>query len=218
MRRLFGRSKEVEKPPPAPTLSEATAKIDQQVEGLEEKIKKADAEIKELVAKGATNPTAKARAMQAMKRKKMYEQQRDQLLGTQFNVEQLAFQQEQAEITQTAVAAMQAGTTQLKTATAQININSVDKLTDDMADLADEMQQINEALASASGMADPSADAELEDEYAKMEEELAAMTLSGLSQSAASSSGVAGATPAEKEPAASEPDKHQALAMPSAPP
>lgn len=48
------------------------------------------------------------RAAQAMKRKKMYEQQRDQLIGTQFNIENLAFQQEQAEITCTAVEAMKA--------------------------------------------------------------------------------------------------------------
>merc|ERR1719229_21767 len=96
---------------------------------------------------------AKSRAMQALKRKKMYEQQRDQLLGTQFNVEQLAFQQEQAEVTMTAVQAMKAGADQLKAAQGKVNINTVDKLTDDMADLADEMQQINEALAASSGIA-----------------------------------------------------------------
>merc|ERR1719359_1550164 len=32
-------------------------------------------------------------ALQAMKRKKMYEQQRNQILGTQFNVDALAGQQ-----------------------------------------------------------------------------------------------------------------------------
>lgn len=56
---------------------------------LETKILKTDEEIKSLVAKGSSNPTAKAKALQvaleawldmfagqAMKKKKMYEQQR----------------------------------------------------------------------------------------------------------------------------------------------
>jgi hypothetical protein len=42
-----------------------------------------------------TNATAKARAMQALKRKKMLEQQRDQLVNTHFNVENMRIQQDQ---------------------------------------------------------------------------------------------------------------------------
>jgi len=90
--------KEPAKSSGGPSLQEASANIDLRVNALEEKIVKADEEVRQHVAKGASNPTARQRALQAMKRKKMYEQQRDQLLGTQFNVENLAFQQEQAFI------------------------------------------------------------------------------------------------------------------------
>merc|ERR1712232_1224671 len=144
MKRLFGSKKEEPVAAPKPSLEEAAAKIDLQIQNLETMIAKADQTIRENVAKGASNPTAKARAMQEMKKKKMYEQQRDQLLGTQFNVETLKFQQDQAEITVTAVEAMTAGQQQLKQQTQAINVESVDKLRDDMEDLADDIKQIGE--------------------------------------------------------------------------
>mmetsp|Transcript_93573 Transcript_93573/g.238261 ORF Transcript_93573/g.238261 Transcript_93573/m.238261 type:complete len:215 (+) Transcript_93573:64-708(+) len=189
MRRLLGSKKEEPKAAAAPSLQEASAKIDLQVQSLEDKILQCDVEVKKLVAQG-TNPTAKQRALQVLKRKKMYEQQRDQLLGTQFNVEQIAFHQEQAEITMAAAAAMKAGTEALKKQTQTINISTVDELVDDMAEITDEMNAIQEALAQqAGGVTD---DADLAEEYAKMEEEMALMKLmeSGSGLGAASSSAV----------------------------
>mmetsp|Transcript_44100 Transcript_44100/g.101886 ORF Transcript_44100/g.101886 Transcript_44100/m.101886 type:complete len:225 (+) Transcript_44100:97-771(+) len=180
MRRLFGMGKEEPQKGPTPSLDDAASKISSQVNHLDEMISKADEEIRQHVSKGGSNPTAKQRALQAMKRKKMYEQQRDQLLGTQFNVETLKFQQDQAEITLTAVEAMKAGQAQLKKQTDQINVNSVDKLKDDMDELASEMKEIGEALGSSS-IVDGAADDELAAEYAKMEEEMTAEALaSGL--------------------------------------
>ncbi|CAE7251750.1 VPS60-1 [Symbiodinium sp. CCMP2456] len=215
MRRLFGLSKE-EAPAQkeAPSLQEASSRIDEQVSNLEAKIKKTDEEIKTFVAQGSSNPTAKSKALQAMKKKKMYEQQRDQLLSTQFNVENLAFQQEQAEITAIAVQAMQTGHTQLKDQTKQMDIAAVDKLTDDMADLQDEMKAINEALAQGSMVPDGATDDELANEFAKLEEEMAATALAG---GALPDSGV----PAKAEGAAEvapAPREAEAAAVPSAPP
>mmetsp|Transcript_1620 Transcript_1620/g.3222 ORF Transcript_1620/g.3222 Transcript_1620/m.3222 type:complete len:222 (-) Transcript_1620:266-931(-) len=179
MRRLFGFSKEEEKPAAAsPSLDDAASKISSQVQNLDQMIAKADEEIRQHVSKGGSNPTAKQRALQAMKRKKMYEQQRDQLIGTQFNVETLKFQQEQAEITLTAVEAMKAGHAQLKQQTDRINVGQVDKLKDDMEELADDMKAIGEALGGAS-LVDGAEDDELAAEYAKMEEEMAAEALAG---------------------------------------
>lgn len=177
MRRLFGVSKEESHTPKGkPSLDDASAKIDAQVQSLEEKIIKADNEIKQLVAKGSTNATAKQQALQVMKRKKMYEQQRDQLIGTQFNVDSLKIQQEQAEITALAVEAMQAGQATLKQQHEKININQVDEITDSMAELSDEMKAINEALAQNTST---EYDDDITEEYAKMEEEMAAMALAG---------------------------------------
>merc|ERR1719188_339262 len=194
MNRLFGRAKAEPEKGPAPSLQDASAKIDAQIQNLEEKIVKAEQEAREHVAKGATNPTAKARALQAMKKKKMYEQQRDQLLGTQFNVENLAFQQEQAEVTMTAVEAMKAGQEQLKAATSKIDASTVDKLTDDMADLQDEMKEIQSALGASTMGIDGADDAELEEEMAMM-----ALAGGGASSAAPAAASAAPAAPAEAE-------------------
>lgn len=42
-------------------------------------------------AKGPTAAGIKRRAMETLKRKKMYEQQRDQMAAQQFNIEQTSF-------------------------------------------------------------------------------------------------------------------------------
>mmetsp|Transcript_86933 Transcript_86933/g.156590 ORF Transcript_86933/g.156590 Transcript_86933/m.156590 type:complete len:228 (+) Transcript_86933:80-763(+) len=227
MRRLFGWGKEEERAAATqkPSLAEASDRIETQVKNLEEKIQKADGEIRDLVSKGSTNPTAKQRAMQAMKRKKMYEQQRDQYLATQYNIENQAFALEQAEVQAVAVQAMQNGMELLKDQHQKININSVDKLTDDMAELQDEMKQINDALAQSSMLPDGADEDALNEEYSKMEEELAAMALAGGAFSTSASAApavpaaaVAASASSSTAEAVLSPTSRVAQAVPSAPP
>lgn len=163
----------------APSLQEASATLDTRIADLDKKIDRCDEEARALIAKKESVPSAKARAMQILKRKKMYEQQREQLVGTQANVENLAFQQEQAEVTLTAVEAMKHATKQLKEQKDKINVDQVDKLTDDMAELQADMQDIQEALARPLGVADDDAEEELAAEYAKLQEEQAMSILMG---------------------------------------
>eukprot|EP00971_Amphidinium_carterae_P174853 3465733-Amphidinium_carterae.1 len=80
-RRLFGGEKEPAGP--APSLQEASSKIDLQVQSLEEKIAKCEEEVRQYAAKGTAG--AKARALQVMKRKQQYETQRNTLLAQQAN-------------------------------------------------------------------------------------------------------------------------------------
>jgi len=166
------------------------AEYEKKIADLETKITQADEEARSWIAKKDAVPTAKARAMQVLKRKKMYEQQRDNLLGTQFNVENMAFQAESAQVTLTAVSAMTAATEQLKQQKDKISVAQVDKLTDDMADLQADMQDIQAALAGgASTEHDDEAAAELEALYAKeaeREEEEALKILMGGSASSVS--------------------------------
>ncbi|CAJ1375525.1 unnamed protein product [Effrenium voratum] len=162
------QSTPAEAPKAAANLQDAAANLEQKIEELGSKIQKADEEARQWVAKQSTDPTAKARAMQALKRKKLYEQQRDQLVDTQFNVENLAFQQEQATITASTVEAMKKATDQLKKQTQNIGVNEVDKLTDEMQDISAEMKDIQAALAapSATGTAaEEEAEAELRAMY-----------------------------------------------------
>merc|ERR1712032_640434 len=124
-------------------------------------------------------------ALQTMKRKKMYEQQRDTLLGTQFNVDCLAGAQEQAEMTVTAVEAMRAGQQDLKQRYADLGgVGDIEKLMDNMADLQDEISDINEAISTSYAVPDGFDEAAFEEEFSVLEEEITMEKLAGMSNPA----------------------------------
>lgn len=60
-----------------------------QIKGLDQELVKYRNALKK--AKGPTATNIKKRAMETLKRKKMYEGQRDQMAGQQFNIEQTGF-------------------------------------------------------------------------------------------------------------------------------
>lgn len=60
-----------------------------QIKGLDQELIKYRNALKK--AKGPTAANIKRRAMETLKRKKMYEGQRDQMAGQQFNIEQTSF-------------------------------------------------------------------------------------------------------------------------------
>eukprot|EP00420_Gonyaulax_spinifera_P006891 CAMPEP_0197935184 /NCGR_PEP_ID=MMETSP1439-20131203/112904_1 /TAXON_ID=66791 /ORGANISM="Gonyaulax spinifera, Strain CCMP409" /LENGTH=115 /DNA_ID=CAMNT_0043558107 /DNA_START=89 /DNA_END=433 /DNA_ORIENTATION=+ len=108
-----------------PSLGGASKEIDVQVENIERKIGKADLTIRYYIEKASADPVAKQRALQAMKRKKMLETQRQDLIGAQFNVDSLQDQQEQAKFTLRAVEAMRQGHTALKKDQAKMDVRTV---------------------------------------------------------------------------------------------
>uniref|UniRef100_A0A7S4S2V0 Uncharacterized protein n=1 Tax=Alexandrium monilatum TaxID=311494 RepID=A0A7S4S2V0_9DINO len=184
-----------------PDLHVAVRRVDSQIMSLEQRIAEAEQEMRHLVAQGPGNAAAKQRALQAVKRKKMYEQQRDQLLGTQFNLETLAFQHDQAEITLATVNAMKNGHEQLKQQTEGLDAGRVDELRADMEDLAEDMKAINEVLSASAGVDGGEEEDALAAEYAKVEEELAAEALAAKHRAAAAEAAAAAA--AAEEAAAS---------------
>lgn len=91
MHRLFGKKKEV---PPPPTLGDATGGLNTRIANLDEKIRGLDNELRVYKAqlakaKGPAKTGLQKRAMDVLKRKRMYEQQRDQLAGQVFNLDQV---------------------------------------------------------------------------------------------------------------------------------
>jgi charged multivesicular body protein 5 len=111
--------------------------------------------------------------MDVLKRKRMYETQRDQLMGQQFNIDQAAFGIDSAKASVATVAAMKAANTELKaTIKNDLKIDDVDELADDMAELMDEFNEINEALAQNFSTPDDIDEADLEAELDLLEDEL----------------------------------------------
>lgn len=94
MKRVFGIKKETQ---PAPSVQDASDRINKRGESVEEKIKKLDAELaryKEQLKKtrpGPAQEAVKARAMRVLKQKRMYEGQRDMLYNQTYNLDQVSF-------------------------------------------------------------------------------------------------------------------------------
>lgn len=148
------------------------------MESMDVKIAQLDKELKAYRDKLKTtkSPAAKKniqkRAMEVLKRKRMYETQRDQLAGQQFNIDQADFSIESAKASVSTVAAMKAANQQLKhTIKHDLKIDDVDELADDMAELMEDFQEINEVLAQNFSTPDDIDEADLEAELDMLEDE-----------------------------------------------
>lgn len=174
MQRFFGTKKpEV----PAPTLQDAGKVLDERGEALESRIAKLDRELlgykKQLkTAQGATKNAIRNRAVQALKRKKMLEKQRDSLMQQSFNVEQQAFAIESLKGTSSTILAMKEGAKTLKTQYKSINMNELEDLQDDMADMLMDAEEINDVVSRAYGLPDDVDEADLDAELAGLDEDL----------------------------------------------
>lgn len=173
MNRLFGRKKETV---PPPSLSDAATGINGRIQTLDEKIKGLDDELRRFKdqlkkANGSTKSSIQRRAMETLKRKKMYEQQRDQMTAQSFNIDQTSFAIESIKDTQTTVAAMKAATVTLKNETKKMNISEIEDFQDDLADMFEDMEEINDIMGRSYGT--PEIDeCDLEAELACLEDEL----------------------------------------------
>jgi len=175
MHRLFGKQRAAG--PPPPSLGDCAGNINQRIGALDVKIKQLEDELrkhKEALkkAKGPTAENIKRRAMEVLKRKRMYEQQRDQMAGQAFNVESTAFALESIKDTQTTVAAMKLGAKQLKAENKKLNINEIENMQDDMTDLMEDMNEITDVLGRSYNTPEGLEDADLEAELACLGDEL----------------------------------------------
>mmetsp|Transcript_9979 Transcript_9979/g.13002 ORF Transcript_9979/g.13002 Transcript_9979/m.13002 type:complete len:224 (-) Transcript_9979:354-1025(-) len=177
MNRIFGKKKAPG--PPPPSLDDASSGLGGRVDAIDAKIASLEKELKVYKDKiknsksPATKKTLQKRAMEVLKRKRMYEGQRDQVAGQQFNVDQAAFQMESAKATVGTVAALKSANTELKrTMQKDLDISDVDELADDMAELMDDMNEINEALGQNFATPEDLDEADLDAELELLEDEL----------------------------------------------
>jgi charged multivesicular body protein 5 len=181
MKRVFGKKKAEA---PAPSLDQASKGLGGRMNEMDTKINDLEKELRVYKdkIKNTKSPAAKKqlqkRAMEILKRKRMYEQQRDQVAGQQFNIDQANFGLESAKASVQTVAAMKAANKELKqTIRKDLDIDAVDDIADDMAELMDDFNYINEALgrnfATPDDLDEADLDAELEMLGDELEDELA---------------------------------------------
>tara|TARA_B110000977_G_scaffold4297_1_gene6008 strand:+ start:3857 stop:4441 length:585 start_codon:yes stop_codon:yes gene_type:complete len=96
----------------------------------------------------AAKEAAKRRALQVLKQKRLYEGQREQLYNQQFNLEQVSFAAQSAKDTAVQVSAMQVSAKELKKQfkTPAFDVDAIDALNDEMADLMDQHTEIQDVL------------------------------------------------------------------------
>ncbi|KAF4324528.1 hypothetical protein BBO99_00001761 [Phytophthora kernoviae] len=177
MNRIFGAKKKQPEAPPV-NISDVGGKVDARVTDLDMKIEKLNEELRKHQAhmkktRGPALNAIKQRAMQTLKRKKMFEAQRDKLTAQSFNIEQAAFAIDTSRDTITTVAAMKSAAVQLKAETQKIDISELEDVQDDMADLMEDMNEIQEIMGRSYGIGDEVDESELEAELAGLEEEWA---------------------------------------------
>ena len=169
--------------------------VDSRAESIDKKIQKLEADLvkyKDQMKKmreGPAKNAIKQKAMHILKQRKMYENQREQLMQQSFNMEQTNMATQTLKDTQVTVCkiklfshltslflfkvnAMKLGVKEMKKEYKKVNIDQIEDLQDDLADMMEDANEVQEALGRSYGMPDVDED-ELEAELEALNDELA---------------------------------------------
>jgi len=150
MNRILGSSKP--KAPP-PSMSDAISNVDARGETMEKKVGKLDAELVKLrdqmktMREGPSKNMLKQKALRVLKQKRQYEGQMDALRNQAFNMEQSNFAIQSMKDNQVTVAAMQSGLKSFRQEQKKIDIDKIEALQDDMAEMLDINNEIQDAFS-----------------------------------------------------------------------
>ena len=173
MNRLFGAKNTA----PKPTLQGAITSVDARIESVDVKLAKLNAELTTYQTRlskmrdGPGKTALKQKALKILQQRKMYEGQRDQLQSQSWNMEQAGMMQDNLKNTMTTVDAMKTTTKDLKKQYGKINIDKIDKMQDEMADLMDVGNDIQESISRSYDVPEEVDEAELDAELEALGEE-----------------------------------------------
>jgi charged multivesicular body protein 5 len=121
---------------------------------------------------GPGKQAIKAKALKVLQRRKMYESQRDQLQQQSWNMEQAGVMQDNLKNVMTTVDTMKTTNKALKQQYGKINIDKIEKMQDEMADLMEMGNEINESISRAYDVPEDVDEAELDAELEAMGEDM----------------------------------------------
>jgi charged multivesicular body protein 5 len=153
--------------------------VDSRIETVDVKIAKLNAELtgyQQRLGKlrdGPGKQAVKQKALKVLQQRKMYEAQRDQLQQQSWNMEQAGMMQDNLKNTMITVDAMKTTTKELRKQYGQIDVDKIERLQDEMADLMDVGNEIQESLGRSYEVPDEVDDAELDAELEALGEEVA---------------------------------------------
>lgn len=166
MNRLFGSSNKG----PKPTLNSAIGNVDERISSIDVKLASINAELQTYQTKlsrmreGPGKTALKQKALKVLQRRKAYEAQRDQLQSQVWNMEQAGMMQDNLKNVMTQVDAMKTTQKELKRQYGKVDIDKIERMNDEMADLLDVGNEIQESLSRGYDVPEDVDEAELDAE------------------------------------------------------
>jgi charged multivesicular body protein 5 len=175
MNRLFGAKNTA----PKPTLTSAIGNVETRIETIDVKLSKLTAELTTYQTRlskmrdGPGKTAIKQKALKVLQQRKMYEAQRDQLQQQSWNMEQAGMMQDNLKNTMTTVDAMKTTTKELKKQYGKVDIDKIERLQDEMADLMEVGNDIQDAISRSYDVPEEVDEAELDAELEALGDEVA---------------------------------------------
>ncbi|CDM36625.1 hypothetical protein DTO013E5_4587 [Penicillium roqueforti] len=173
MNRLFG----TKTTGPKPTLQGAISNVDTRVSSIDVKLAALNAELSTYQAKiakmrdGPGKTALRQKALKVLQRRKQYEAQRDQLSQQSWNMEQAGMMQDNLKNVMTTVDAMKTTTKELKKQYGKVDVDKIEQMQDEMADLMEVGNEIQESISRAYDIPEDVDEAELDAELEALGEE-----------------------------------------------
>ncbi|KAL3428155.1 snf7 family protein [Phlyctema vagabunda] len=174
MNRLFGAKSSA----PKPTLNSAISNVDDRVASIDVKLASINAELTTYQTKlskmrdGPGKTAIKQKALKVLQRRKMYESQRDQLQQQSWNMEQAGMMQDNLKNVMTTVDAMKTTNKALKQQYGKIDIDKIERMQDEMADLMEVGNEIQESISRSYDVPEDVDEAELDAELEALGDEI----------------------------------------------
>ncbi|KAG2027217.1 hypothetical protein GB937_000955 [Aspergillus fischeri] len=152
-------------------------KVDNRVASIDVKLASLNAELSTYQAKiakmrdGPGKNALRQKALKVLQRRKQYEAQRDQLSQQSWNMEQAGMMQDNLKNVMTTVDAMKTTTKELKKQYGKVDIDKIERMQDEMADLMDIGNEIQESISRAYDIPEDVDEAELDAELEALGEE-----------------------------------------------
>lgn len=121
---------------------------------------------------GPGKNAVKQKALKVLQQRKMYESQRDQLQQQSWNMEQAGMMQDNLKNVMTTVDAMKTTNKELRKQYGKIDIDKIEQIQDEMADLMELGNEISESMGRAYDIPDDVDEAELDAELEALGEDM----------------------------------------------
>lgn len=164
-------------PPPLKITPLTKQQVDTRVSSIDVKLAALNSELstyQNKIAKMRDGPGKNAlrqKALKVLQRRKQYEAQRDQLSQQSWNMEQAGMMQDNLKNVMTTVDAMKTTTKELKKQYGKVDVDKIEQMQDEMADLMEVGNEIQESISRAYDVPEDVDEAELDAELEALGEE-----------------------------------------------